>query len=1434
MLRRRLALILALLLMFPSFALSEGTEAVVSEDVSDIEETNTASDVSSETVTEAIPTPTAEPTPAPTLEAESTPTAVATAEPTVEATIEAEPTATAEVIAVVEGEPDESALQDAAVESILQELSAKKLSKDYDRAEWLYSYLIDNTTPDATLDTAAAVILQGKGNSLGYARAMKLLLGAADIDCKLVTSDADSDIAWVVAELDDTWMHIDAYADDAAGTNGKHFALYDSAMQTDHSWDRDSVPACVDPDIIAPTQIVPASAALTLGVGQSASVAGWSFLPDGSSSEDAVTYSSSNAKVVQVDTDGTVKAVRTGSATIGISVGTLSATVNVNVLAAPKSIKLSVDKTMLGVGETAQLSVKPSKKSAASYSFVSSNTDVIAIDGTRVRALCAGKAKITATSHNKKKSSVTITVKDEPTELTLSDTKLTLGVGETYTLVPTLSAGSAGAIDFVAENDRLTVDATGKITALSEGECVITVSTYNDIERQCSVRITAEPKEVTLATANGRTSYGIGEKAQLSWKVDGRDSTDVKFSSSNKKYATVSASGVVTFKRKGNVTITVKTYNGVSARISLKCKYAPSSVSLRLERTTLGVSETLDMTAKLSSGSAGSCSFTSDNPDVVSVDGSKLTAVAPGKAKITVKTYNKKKATKTVTVCPAPDSMTLDSAELTLGTGETYTLVPALNAGSAGAIRFESSDPAVVSVDSADGSLCALAYGSARVTATSYNGVSVSCDVTVKNAPEGISIEGIKPMIACGDTYQLPSPTLQGEDVSSNKIKYKSSDTDIASVSAAGLLKARRAGKCKITVSTYNGKKTTVSVKVVSAPKSISISPKAVSLCMNQELRPTIKFNTGASGNYTLKSSDESIAVITEDGLGIRIVGSGTVKITATSYNKKTAVMTITALALPTEIALSPAQSTVGLGETVQLRAVMPDGQGSLLSYESDNPDVVSVDENGLVQTHATGNATITVHTQNGLSATSSLTVLSAPTWLRVAPEKAAYALSEKGFTLRVLFQSAQHGGSVRFESDDTSIATVSDAGEVRFVKTGTVNITATSYNGHKATCALTIGQKPQEMHFAQESYTVAVGDCVSVPAEFEQGAESYTLTVADAKYALVSDNMVTGLTEGETTITVTSASGLSAQCKLIVVAPPEGLELEQEQITLTLGKDQTVLIGARPMPQDAGTLRYSSSDPTVASVDVLSGALTPLKLGDCVVTVSTYDGRFSKTCSVHVSGLLEGVKIGIDPGHQRYHNDEQERSAPKGGTNKDKVAGCPRGTVTNIPEYVTNLTIGLQLRDALEKLGAEVKMTRTSHDVNISNKERALMMNDFGADLVLRLHCNGWKSGGPNGISLHVSKSWGPTKEAKRAAKLLMASMLKETGANSRGISVNDNFTGNNWSTVPCILVEMGFITNAREDKLLNKSPAYQQKVVRGMINGICDFMGRDRPVVW
>ena len=202
----------------------------------------------------------------------------------------------------------------------------------------------------------------------------------------------------------------------------------------------------------------------------------------------------------------------------------------------------------------------------------------------------------------------------------------------------------------------------------------------------------------------------------------------------------------------------------------------------------------------------------------------------------------------------------------------------------------------------------------------------------------------------------------------------------------------------------------------------------------------------------------------------------------------------------------------------------------------------------------------------------------------------------------------------------------------------------------------------------------------------------------------------------------------------------------------------------------------------------------------------------------------LTGKKIGIDPGHQEKANSEREAIAPGSSEKKAKVASGTKGVSTGKYEYETNLQVSLLLKQLLTDLGAEVLMTRETHDVDISNQERAIMMNEWGADVVLRIHCNGSEDSSVEGMGMYVRYSGACKDESYLLGEMLLEYMANETGARKQRVYKRDTYTGLNFSTVPCVLVEMGYMTHPEEDRKLNDAE-YQNKLVLGAAKGIIAY---------
>ena len=206
-----------------------------------------------------------------------------------------------------------------------------------------------------------------------------------------------------------------------------------------------------------------------------------------------------------------------------------------------------------------------------------------------------------------------------------------------------------------------------------------------------------------------------------------------------------------------------------------------------------------------------------------------------------------------------------------------------------------------------------------------------------------------------------------------------------------------------------------------------------------------------------------------------------------------------------------------------------------------------------------------------------------------------------------------------------------------------------------------------------------------------------------------------------------------------------------------------------------------------------------------------------------------------LDPGHDQYANPATEPIGPGSATQKIKDGGGTHGVVSGLSEAELNLRVALRLRRLLEHAGVRVVMTRSrTAGTSIGNIARARVANRAGAALFLRIHADGSTDRSARGThTLYPALRTGWTNDiyaaSRRAARIVQSELVRSLGFPDRGLQERPDFTGFNWADVPAILVEMGFMTNPTEDRLLATS-AYEQRAAVGLCRGAMRFLGRPR----
>lgn len=196
-----------------------------------------------------------------------------------------------------------------------------------------------------------------------------------------------------------------------------------------------------------------------------------------------------------------------------------------------------------------------------------------------------------------------------------------------------------------------------------------------------------------------------------------------------------------------------------------------------------------------------------------------------------------------------------------------------------------------------------------------------------------------------------------------------------------------------------------------------------------------------------------------------------------------------------------------------------------------------------------------------------------------------------------------------------------------------------------------------------------------------------------------------------------------------------------------------------------------------------------------------------------------------IDPGHGGSGNSGMELQSPDSDILKIKDPGGCVGVNTGISEYKVAWEVSMKLKSLLERNGITVMLTKQDINESPGNIERAEVGNNNNASLEIRIHCDSASSSNAYGATTLVPGYIGYSKDVSDVSKgygeIIQTSLVSKCNMYNRGVVTRDDLTGFNWSKVPVILVELGFLSNPNEEQLLI-SNEYQNKLAEGMAEGI------------
>lgn len=825
-----------------------------------------------------------------------------------------------------------------------------------------------------------------------------------------------------------------------------------------------------------------------------------------------------------------------------------------------------------------------------------------------------------------------------------------------------------GAPDYAEYADYNT--ASGELTAKRVGELVATLTVKSGkgayLKRLMGLEVDAVLPASFITNISitdniqlNRTSMTIvvGQKEQLSVKLNSTYTGSVTWESENSSYVKVNESGLVEGVKVTTADVIVRATldagNGLykTAECTVKVEatvtdftLSPDGDQMMLPGEHLTVVAGIKQTVTV----APLQWFSSDN-SILSVEQAAdrksaiLTAGKGGEATLTVfNTVNNSYKAFKVTVRVPINQITFKSPNLSVeyykgGFNMKREVTWGPNNATDTDLVWSSADTSIVALDS-DGYMTLTGPGTTLVSVyPKYNpyNVMASCLVTVIGTPDKMFLSATDVTLNVGsratvDVEFEPENTTTGitwtpVDPSLFDLVYDEGRRIVT-------LTGKKPGTTNINVVTTEGLISNIKVTVMQPSTALNLKPKELTLRTGDSADLTPEF-TPADSTDTVEWKSYNTGVATVDNKG-RVTGvkSGTTFIQATAYNGKiagpTSVIQVVVRDGVKGISLDSAEKTIREGDSVVLSPTFtPDtafDKGMTWTASNGNVKLEPGETDVNVIGVKAGTALIIGTTSDGgYSVSCLITVLPK---VVVVPKNTKVVVSPTSKFLKVgktFYVTATVTGTsnkkVKWTSSKKSVATVTSDGKVKGKKIGTAYIKATARDGSGAfaQCKVRVVRKVKKIKLNRYSGRLLAGNTMKLKATVtpkNATIKSVRWTTNKKSIATVSSSgRVLGVGEGIVKIKATAkdGSGKSATCIIRVTEPIEatGVTVANSQITVAKGKIAQSGITLNPV-NSTTKIKYRSDNPKVATVNKY-GKIKTKRAGEATIYGTTSTGLY-------------------------------------------------------------------------------------------------------------------------------------------------------------------------------------------------------------------------------
>lgn len=712
-----------------------------------------------------------------------------------------------------------------------------------------------------------------------------------------------------------------------------------------------------------------------------------------------------------------------------------------------------------------------------------------------------------------------------------------------------------------------------------------------------------------------------------------------------------------------------------------------TGIALNKTADTVLINNTDQLIATITPVNADDSRVTWSSSDITKVivdSNGKITALASGSATITATTVDGGyTATCTVDVQVPVSGITLNQTTLNLLVNGTATLVATVSPDNATdkSVTWLSSNPSVVTVDQ-NGNITAIAPGDCTVTATTVDGnKSASCEIIVTVPVSGISLNKTTLDLVVNNSETLIATVLP--DAATNKsIAWTTSDPTIAIVDNSGLITGIMEGSAIITATTQDGGlSATCTVNVVAQQKSKVLAAGSTLIVKTAQSLAPISYTNSAgfsvlengkeipvtnvvvqdgsegwpyseitltSGTPLVKDQTVEVNYIPDSSQPISITDGGSLTSASQSdiVNNSEIIVenftvepvneaNLTNGLLKASSFTSSSETILNASSTQQLSA-KADFSNSISqevtgqsSYSSDNPEIASVSDSGLVSAMAPGTAMITASYCDKI-ATCTFNVpdpIIPVNSVSLNKESLNLLTGETETLIATILPENATDKSVTWVSNNPAVANVDQNGNITAIAAGEATISVTTIDGGKiATCIITVSNPAptlQSITAVPNPITMYVGDTqdIIIKAQYSDGSErditgSATLQSDTSTIALTSGNQVIGVAAGNANISISyedknTTIGVTVNETLEIIS----ISITPAPIAAVVGKPSTVKVNAK-LSDGSTTDITTSTTLSIANASIASitdGVVTGTNSGSTTLT-ATYQGKSAKT----------------------------------------------------------------------------------------------------------------------------------------------------------------------------------------------------------------------------